>query len=414
MARKRHSSNRPTKQQFAQLFADELRRLGESASLEFDKATFSLVRSGPRLQVANLSTAYRDYINARPTEREEVLHRHLRLWLESNAIVPRDFADARTNLLPRVRSRRYGTLVDLESRLRGMPVQSDPGYELAEHLTVQLVYDRPDSTVTIHAGHLSGWGVTFDDAFPVALQNLRHRSREDLKPHSPGVWRSPSADDHDAARLLLTEIINRLPVRGEPVAAIPNRNTLLITGSQDIDGLRSLAQLTKREFEEPDPITAISFRLSDGIWTPFLPPPDHPHYEPFRELWLSTEAFDYGCQSLLLLRLNLELGDRAQLCPYVPGTCWRTGRRRSVSRWPLGQELLVPRTEAIWFVRINDRRDATQFLVEVAWDRARDVLGDRLVPTEYYPPLFRVRGGVSEQDVTALQEESSTGGPGSP
>jgi hypothetical protein len=285
MARRRSSLNRPTKRQFAQLLADELHRLGQSAPFQFDPKTFSLVRPGPRPQLANLGNAYREYVNAPPSGREEVLRRQVGLWLESHAIVPKDYADAWAKLLPRVRSRSYSDLVDLEARLRGMPARSDPGYHLVEHLYVQLVYDRPDAAVTIHHGHLSGWGTSFDEVFPVALQNLRERSRAGLKAHSPGLWRSPSSDDHDA-RLLLTELITELPVQGEPVAAIPNRNTLRVTGSDNIDGLRRLAELSAREFAESDAITAIPFRLSAGVWTPFMPPPGHPHYQTFHRLQL--------------------------------------------------------------------------------------------------------------------------------
>lgn len=145
MAWNEQSPGRPTKRQFAQLFADELRRLGETAPLRFDEATFTVVRSDPLYRVVGLNNIHRDYVKSPSSGRQEVLRRHVQLWFRLDDFFSLDYADAKTNLLPRVKSHSFSHRVDLEGQVDGRPGELPPESHFAEHLAVQLVYDRPGS-----------------------------------------------------------------------------------------------------------------------------------------------------------------------------------------------------------------------------------------------------------------------------
>jgi hypothetical protein len=98
---------------------------------------------------------------------------------------------------------------------------------LAGSLGVSLVYDLPESILLLQQHHLDDWGVSFDAALGAAVRNLEEISHEPFDSPAPGVWRSPWRDNHDAARLVLTEVIRAHEVAGDPVVVVANRDTLL-------------------------------------------------------------------------------------------------------------------------------------------------------------------------------------------
>jgi len=404
MGRRSRTQARPTRAEFARIYADRLRLLGETAQLEYDAASFSLIRPGPRPKITNLGNIYEEYLKALRSDRDGVLRHYVQLLMDPEAKVPTEYADARPNILPRVRNRSFGSILELQFRVRGASARPEPVFPFAEHLAIEIIHDLPDVAYGVNPGNLSKWGVTFERALQDALGNLQEMSREGLRLHSPGVWRSPWSDDHDAARILLTEMVEQLPVQGDPVVGIPNRNTLIVTGSEDTDGLRRLALLSSREFAKRDAITAIPFRVSARTWSPFLPPEGHPHHPAFRMLWLNSLQADYETQSELLRQLKGVTGDQAWVSSFLIGQGSQTGQVSSLCMWPVGTEVLVPETDIIWFVRTNlDERSKPEVVAQVTWDQARQYLGDRMEPTGLFPPCFRVLDGLSEGEVIAMQ-----------
>ena len=114
---------------------------------------------------------------------------------------------------------------------------------LGDHLAVGLVYDLPESMVMLHRDQLKTWDVTFFEAFEIARANLADLeasfgSMEDR------LYISDTNDNFDASRVIMTEWIRQLQVKGAPVATVPNRDKLIVTGSEDAKGLRMMARLT--------------------------------------------------------------------------------------------------------------------------------------------------------------------------
>src|SRR5207244_2299115 len=112
----------------------------------------------------------------------------------------------------------------------------------------------------------------------VARKNLEEISRHRFENPFPGVWVSPWRDNHDAARLVLPELLRQHPVVGDLVALVPNRNILILTGTGDVDGLAAAVALAERALEQPRPLSALAVRLEGDLWVPYLPDPDHPQY----------------------------------------------------------------------------------------------------------------------------------------
>jgi hypothetical protein len=56
-------------------------------------------------------------------------------------------------------------------------------------------------------------------------------------------------------------LIRELEVKGDPVAMVPNRDTLLVTGWADEPGLARMAALAEDAAGHPRPVSGVSVRL---------------------------------------------------------------------------------------------------------------------------------------------------------
>ena len=119
-----------------------------------------------------------------------------------------------------------------------------------------------------------------------------------------GVYLSTTHDSYDASRLLLTELIRQLRLKGDPIAMIPNRESLIVVGSEDELGLAGMVKLASKALKEPRPISGIALRFDGDEWTPWLPDVSHPSYNDFRKLYVQALATDYAWQKDLLDKLH--------------------------------------------------------------------------------------------------------------
>lgn len=65
------------------------------------------------------------------------------------------------------------------------------------------------------------------------------------------------------SRLLLSNVIRQIEVKGDPVAMIPNRETLIVAGSEDAAGLAAMLLLATEALQQPRLISGVALRL-DG------------------------------------------------------------------------------------------------------------------------------------------------------
>ena len=93
------------RQKFARRVAAGLRKAGEPLELRYDPAQFRLVSEGDESLQVNLANTYREYLAAPSAERNRILSRFIRSWIEGRKGIPDEFEDAAYDLLPGVRSR---------------------------------------------------------------------------------------------------------------------------------------------------------------------------------------------------------------------------------------------------------------------------------------------------------------------
>jgi hypothetical protein len=380
----------PTRDQFADLLARAIRAAGESAELRYDPDAFTLSTAGEGRHVFHLHNAYQEYGAAPAGRKGELFRRFVRTWFAHHKEVPDSFEDVQPDLLPTVRARAYFALNRLQMQVEGLGELDCPHRVLAGHLGVGLVYDLPESILLLQQHHLDDWGVSFDEALGAAVRNLEEVSREPFDGPAPGVWRSPWRDNHDAARLVLTDVIRAHEVAGDPVVVVANRDTLLLTGSDDDEGLTRVAALAEEALGQPRAVSGRAVRLDGETWLPFLPGPGHPAHARFRELTVRSLGQDYADQAELLRALYEKQGKDVFVASFSAIKEKDTGAVVSYCVWSEGVDSLLPRTDEVAFYR-PDAPEGKQVLARVPWETVAEVAGALMKPAGLYPERYRVR-----------------------
>jgi len=396
---------KPSKDKFASIMTNALRQAGETQKLIYDPKDFRLVVEGGNQNFFNLHNVYNEYCSAPIENRKDALQRFVRSWFSYRKEVPPDFADAQPDVLPGIRSRSYYEFARLQLAAQGSTDFNWPLQFLAEHLAVSLIYDLPESMMQVQQQSLNHWGVTFEQALEAAKQNLRSMSERRFEMLEQGVWASPYRDNYDTARMLLLDLIRAHPVQGDPVAMIPNRDTLLLTGSEDTTGLENLLKLAEEGLGQPRPITGIPFRLDGDTWQPFMPGSEHPLYQKFKLMWVKSMGMEYGDQQELLKSLYEKTGQDIFVASYSAMQKTDTGEIASYSVWSEGVDVLLPQTDLIHFFVCPDG-DEGHIAGTASWEKVRQIAGELMEPQGMYPVRFRVRQFPSHEQLRRLWEGS--------
>ena len=285
--------NRPlSPDAFAKMVIKRLRASGETGPIEYDPKQFRLSKSKDR--VLFLHNTYQQYQRLPESEHENLIKSFLTTWHTIGLESPKDFDDAKADLLPALRARAY---LEIDVHRISDTFRSDvviPFEVIGEHLAVSLVYDLPQSMMSVDSKLLDQWGVSFYEAMEVAKQNLHENTLEFTK--AGDLYAVVSGDSYDASRLVLKDFIESMEVSGDKIAMVPNREALYICGSEDTDGLAMMAHLTKENFQHERNISGMAFRLVGDEWEIWMPSEDHPSYQAFRELNVQSLAQTYAEQ----------------------------------------------------------------------------------------------------------------------
>jgi hypothetical protein len=310
-----------------------------------------------------------------------------------------DFLSAVQHLMPVVRDSAYYSLSQL---LATKDATRDPALEwlakpLAGGLIAGLAYDAEHSITTLNRKTLDGWGVGFDQAFAAAKDNLWERTDPSRFAGNNGVYWGEWGDSYDSSRMLFPELIYRLAVDGDPVAFVPNRDALFVTGKNNLAGLRVILKTgTESHFNQGHPVSPDLFVLDNGIWSIWIPDDLD-----LRELWMATkrrrDALDYAHQKELL--------DKVPDCQEIFLANFTVFSREdgsvySVSVWPKSVDASLPRAEMIAFVLDEESKDSFMVL----WEAAVPIIGNLLEEEPDLKPVrYRARQFPNEDQIARLR-----------
>lgn len=378
-------SSNPTRDQFAQIVLRALANRGVRDA-RYDKEGFA-IHVGAGGDALFLDNMYANYREGDKRERAEVLA-HLTAGFAARREIPKDYATVRPNLMPIVRDASYSSLTNLDLRRRGVtdlrPALFRP---LADGLVTMLAYDTEHSIMQVNQESFAHWGVPLEQAFATAVQNLRDKTDTRLLIETePGVFHSRWGDSYDSARLLLTDLVYRLSLNGEPVAFIPNRDQLWITGHQDTQVLQSFIAAAEEAHFASHPLSARLYLLADGKWRPYVP-----EQLPLRTLCLNLlrkrAAVDYDQQKKALEAIHAQSKTDIFVASYIVFK-QNDGSFLSQTLWSNGVDSLLPEADTL-VLGINP---TAKNLLIVPWDLAFPLLHDLMErEKDLAPARYRVR-----------------------
>ncbi len=391
-SRPAHVGTRTSKDDFAKLLMDRIHQAGEKGEIAYDPEEFCLRRKGDLRATMPLGNAYNEYITADDADGcDRVVKARVRLWFSAYRQFPEDFQDAKSDLLPVVRSRAYFELASLEHE-SGV---NEPREVLGEHFGIGLAYDFRESIWLVPQAVLNAWGVGFHAALEAAMENLQSLDARFIAPIlGNGIYVSASGDSYDASRLLLKDAIRQFHVSGEPIAMIPNRESLIVVGSEDRAGLSKMVRLAREALNGPSPISGIALRFDGDGWTPWMPPPSHPTFKEFERFRFWTLGLDYANQKELLDKLH-EKNDEDVFVATFGVIQLPDGRVCSQAAWGQDLDTKLPKTDLVGFVNGGELRLAE-------WEKVVAVAGDLMEPLGMYPPRYRVREFPSQEQLAAM------------
>jgi hypothetical protein len=390
---------RPSRNRFARLLADGLKQAGDDRETVYEPGEFRLVfyEDGKVVGVANLRNLYDEYCGAPQSERPNRLRNCIRSILSWRKEIPEEFEDVRPDLRPIIRARSFLELLRIEQEIESPDGLGIPHQPVGDHLIACLAWDLPESIRTITQHDLDKWGVSFYEAMEAARQSL-----EEVEFAFAGIgeslYASLTGDSYDASRLFLFDLIRSLPVQGEHIAIVPNRDTLLLTGSDDPEGLTMMADLAETALEDPRPINVIPLRLDGDEWVSWTPEPDHPLYEKIHLLTMRSVGQEYADQKARLDALHQKNGTDIFVASF--SAVEKDGEVITYCVWSAGVDSLLPRTQKVMFV------GGLKSVAAGDWDRVQEVVGDLMVPVEnLYPIRYRVREFPSPEQLEAIGSE---------
>jgi uncharacterized protein YtpQ (UPF0354 family) len=383
----------PTKERFAAIAADGLRAGGFSAPIKIDHPGFRLLMGADGKQIFNLENFYRDYCRAGRGERKNVMHTYVRGMVGND--LPTAFADAKSKLLPILRSRSLIEYVALTAADDATANNNLPASQVfSDDTAIMLAYDTEHSMLTLTGSTLADWGVSFAAALDAATDNLRDATVASFEQIAPGLFVGTWDDHYDSSRLLFPDMVYQLGVGGEPVVMIPTRGRILVASANDRAAQLAMVSMARRLVEdEGRQVSALMYTYEKGravAWTP----PDAEVAGLMAEFLRQTLSGDYAGQKQMLETAHEKNGTDVFVASYQVLSSKQTGNEASFTVWTENVDTLLPETDLVALVATADLEEGHSGPPKlIAW---RDLLAatgafERLpdrYPVRYKPVNF--------------------------
>jgi len=242
---------------------------------------------------------------------------------------------------------------------------------------------------------LEKWGISYYEALEIARENLEQEQFAFAR-IGDGFYASSNGDSYDSSRLLLPNLIERFKVEGDLIAMVPNRDSLLVAGSEDEQSLTIMLDLAAKALEDPRPMVPIPVRLDGDDWVDWTPPSQYSLAPRFQELARRFLHGEYEDQQNLLNQLY----ERKAIDLFV-ASCSAVqkddGSVFTYAVWSKGCHALLPKAEWLMFFRGENDIPAV-----ASWEKAEQVVGHLMKTTEHYPPRVEVSDFPTEAELARL------------
>lgn len=219
------------------------------------------------------------------------------------------------------------------------------------------------------------------------------------------IWHVTRNDSYEASRLAIPGFLAdfRQRVSGTPIAVVPHRALMVISGDGDAAAVARLAQMAEAEFAAaPRPISPAVYSVdAGGNVVPLHLPETHPEHALVERGHRILAAASYGDQKEMLDKRHEEDGTDVFVATYAVFSDKRSGILRSWSTMAEGVATLLPHTDLIAIATEGDKPSFIPWhkMLELAphcFERA----------AEHDPPRLRVVDWPSPELLAELAKHS--------
>ncbi len=271
--------------------------------------------------------------------------------------------------------------------------------------------DRRETIMVAHENHLRDWQQNLDDVFTLALANLQaHLVEDEVEPYDPTapypIWHVAREDSYESSRLALPGYLAafRDRVEGNPIAIIPHRSALIITGDARPEAVERLAQIAEAEFAaSPRALSPAVYTLGpDAGVEPLRVPDDHPLCA---RLGRGQRILAANCYAEQKQVLDADFAREEQDIFVATLGCLEKPEGGQLTTWASmarDVDALLPEADVVALSWTDGGE--TQH-VTVPWQALRTHAPECLERDERYdPPRWRVRGWPSDETLEILRD----------
>jgi hypothetical protein len=284
---------------------------------------------------------------------------------------------------------------------------------LAPGLSVFVVLDRGSSMAYVNREQLSKWGVDEPTILEAAQANLaNHIEEADVEPYDVEAtyptWHVTRDDSYESSRLALPGFLAgfRGRVAGTPLAIVPDRSTLIISGDGREEAVARLARLARQEFlAAPRAISPSVYTVDDaGQVVPLHLPESHPQHRAVEDGHRVLTATLYSDQADELQKRFESEGIDVFVASAGVSEDTRTGELTTWAVMPEGVETLLPEVDLVAFCG-GEGETFWQFMVP--WKAVFELAPDCLErDAALDPPRWRTVNWPSKDALAKLREAS--------
>ena len=390
----------PSNDRTAKRAISTLAALGvDRSKITYEPEQFQLRIDEQRIWLGNLQAEFRQVW---PWQRGAVAERFLASFLNQPER-PNTIEEARPYLVPGLRDSYMFEALRLHARVDGLKNLAPSGHPLGSRLWLAAFVDYPNSTSVVTVSDLESWGASAERCLELGLENLAARSKGALVQVAEGVYQSPWHDCYDPARILLREVLGPLDIKGDPVAFAPNWNHLIVSGSENLEGLADgLLFAMKVLAEEPRPMSALPLVRRGGQWVDLDLPNGHPVEPLLRKARVLELNQVYGDQAALIEKIHEKDGTDIYVAQYNVSHDKESDEYSSWVVWSKDVVTLLPRAERVIFFD-NDQPDKQKMVADVDWRIASLHCAPLMKDAGFTPPRYLVESFPTTEQLEVMR-----------
>lgn len=282
----------PSQEDFANIVADYFfsRNHKLEGELKFDRPQFSFVVSDGRGRVVCqvlLTNYYDEYCReSNAADRERILLRATNGLIRRPNLSGEEVNAVKSRLLIQVKDRWSIEKWRLKLKMGVGGGKSSnvtiPHAVVAEHFALNATYDMPEQMMYVTSSQLDDWGLEYQECFEQGCINLADRTSFDFETmfdsstNESLIHASMWHDDYDSARVVFTDNLMTLSVKGDRLILLHNQNLMTISGADSLQGAAFLMVTMEAESKKPRPLPPVPILLKDGHLSVYRVPQEKP------------------------------------------------------------------------------------------------------------------------------------------